>query len=375
MPHIALTSYELETGGISRVAVYLANGFRAAGHRVSLVLCSGEGDLDAVLRKEIHPDIDIVTLSERGSSRRALGQIATLPAMRRWVLQEKPDVLLGTANNISWFTGLATAFARRGQPRLFIKTTNPVLRENDSAMLTRLRRWGYGKLFCHADGVLTLSEQESADLQAAFGDVSIHFVAVANPYVGPEHQRNYSNRKQSGAGATTRKFLFLGRLEPQKNVPRLLRAFAKARSGAGNEANNWSLIIAGEGSMRGECETLAKDLGISGQVDFIGFSTDSAGLLTTADCLILPSNYEGLPAVVPEALASGCPVISTDCFLAAREMLTGLPGCAVVARDDTDLAQAIVEFIPPKDLTPLTLAAERYTFAASVAEHLQAMSL
>ena len=370
MPHIALTSYELETGGISRVAVHLANGFAAAGHRVSLVLCSDAGDLDAQLRTDLDPAVEVVTLAHRGFAKRALGQIATWPAMRRWVRRARPDILLGTANNISWFTGLAAGGAG---PRLFIKTTNPILREKDGPTITALRRAGYGRLFRRAEAVLTLSEQESAGLARAFAGPDIRFVAVANPYVSPQHAANLPQR---GTGqAEGRDFLFLGRLEPQKNVPRLLRAFAGALTIAGARGADWSLTIAGDGRERAECEALAADLGIADRARFLGFHPDGAGLLAKTDCMILPSDYEGLPAVVPEALASGCPVISTDCFLAAREMLEPLPGCAVVERDHEALAQAIASFEPPVDASQLAQAAQRYTFEGAVQDHLRAMGL
>ena len=367
MAHIALTSYDLETGGISRVAVYLANGFAGAGHRVSLVLCNDAGDLHGALAAKLDAGVELVVLSGQRARSRALGQIASWCAMRRWLRAARPDMVVGTSNNISWFTGLARAGLGRPRPALFIKTTNPILRKADGPLLTALRRWGYAKLFGSAQAVLTLSEAESRVLSAQFPRQAGRFRAVFNPYLTPAFIAAPELAREPGL------LIGLGRLSPQKNFARLIRAFALARADLPPGSR---LLIAGEGPLRGELEQLVSELALGDAVSLPGFAHDVPALLARADRFILSSEYEGLPAVVIEALGSGCPVIATDCFAAARELLSGLPGCAVCELAEAALAEALIRSMQETPETrALRARASDYALPSAIASHLSAMRL
>lgn len=373
MAHIALTSYDLETGGISRVAVYLANGFAAAGHRVSLVLCSGQGELHGPLAAQISGSVDLVILREKRSASRALGQIASWRAMRRWLRAARPDALLATSNNISWFTGLSLAGLGGKVPALFIKTTNPILRNGDGPVLTRLRRWGYARLFAASRAVLTLSEAESRVLAGQFPQQAGQFRQVFNPYL----TQAMLAAAPTGHGAGQVPLLLgLGRLSPQKNFARAIRAFALARAEVGPDhpLARAHLQIAGEGPLRAELEALIEALGLGDAVSLPGFANDVPGLLHRADRLVLSSEYEGLPAVVIEALGSGCPVVATDCFVAAREVLGGLVACRVCDLSEQALARALIESleeVPAAD--DLRSRAQDYALPSAIVSHLGAI--
>jgi glycosyltransferase involved in cell wall biosynthesis len=78
--------------------------------------------------------------------------------------------------------------------------------------------------------------------------------------------------------------------------------------------------------------------------------------------------------VVIEALASDLPVVSTDCFASTRELLTGLPGCAVVDRSTEALASALRAWLAaPPEHSDLRRFALPYSTANAVASHLAAM--
>ncbi|MGN6590533.1 MAG: glycosyltransferase family 4 protein, partial [Sphingomicrobium sp.] len=88
------------------------------------------------------------------------------------------------------------------------------------------------------------------------------------------------------------------------------------------------------------------------------------------------SDYEGLPAVVLEALSNGLPVVTTDSFLAAHELLDGLTGCEVVPiRDPPALAAAIgrsLEAAPNGH--DLREVAKPYRIEAAIAAHIDVFS-
>jgi len=105
--------------------------------------------------------------------------------------------------------------------------------------------------------------------------------------------------------------LFLGRVDPCKNIPLLIRAWARA--GAGRD---WKLVIAGPsaGNHRRQVEALAEKLCIRDQCVFLDFVSGAKKewLLRTAHWFAFPSQHENFGIAMFEALAHGCPVIVSD---------------------------------------------------------------
>jgi len=102
-------------------------------------------------------------------------------------------------------------------------------------------------------------------------------------------------------------FLYLGTLQPRKNLARLIAAFA----GVGSEA---VLVLAGKrGWLYTDLFAQVRRLGLEGRVLFPGYvpDEDKAGLLSGALAFVFPSLYEGFGLPVLEAQACGCPVITS----------------------------------------------------------------
>jgi glycosyltransferase involved in cell wall biosynthesis len=108
-----------------------------------------------------------------------------------------------------------------------------------------------------------------------------------------------------------------------------------------------------------------------------GYSADVARWLAKADAFVLSSDFEGLPAVVLEAMAFNCPVISTDCFPAARELVGNAEQCHVVPRGDIGMLAARIDEVLAGRSRPTRLRqiAERYSVAAGVESHRAALGL
>ncbi|WP_434531779.1 glycosyltransferase [Haloarcula sp. NS06] len=132
--------------------------------------------------------------------------------------------------------------------------------------------------------------------------------------------------------------LGVGRLERAKNFESFLRAFEKVHSARPDTR----AIIVGRGSKRTKLETLAAELGIDDVVSFPGFVDNPYGYMAGVDVLAMSSVHEGLPTVLIEALACGCPVVSTNCPSGPAEILKdGEYGPLVNVNDDEGLATAI----------------------------------
>lgn len=106
--------------------------------------------------------------------------------------------------------------------------------------------------------------------------------------------------------APPEELLFVGRFAYQKNLPFLLRAFARARA-----SRRMRLTLVGDGTERGQLESLAASLRITESVRFIP-PCDPAPYYREADLFVLPSRYEGLPVVGLEAQATGLPCLYSD---------------------------------------------------------------
>ncbi len=111
--------------------------------------------------------------------------------------------------------------------------------------------------------------------------------------------------------------LFLGTLEPVKNIVRLLEAFKIFKNNLKKEKINcdYKLIVAGKrGWLAKEYKQVSKDLGISKNVIFTGYiiGDELAPLFRNAEFFVLPSLYEGFGSTILESFAMGTPVLSSN---------------------------------------------------------------
>lgn len=107
------------------------------------------------------------------------------------------------------------------------------------------------------------------------------------------------------------RFLFVGRLRPQKNLPAIFKAMADVTR---ENDLDCRLDIVGDGPQRDKLQRVAKDYGVVERVSWHGW-LDKEGvrrLYRQSDCFLNPSLYEGMPNTVLEAMASGLPVIASD---------------------------------------------------------------
>ena len=108
-----------------------------------------------------------------------------------------------------------------------------------------------------------------------------------------------------------RHFLFVSRIVPIKNIPFLLDGFAAART----VFPDIELKIVGDGekALLAELKQKAIELGISEKVKWCGHLSGEnlARAYNEADCLVLTSEYDNFPNVIPEAMVTGLPVIAT----------------------------------------------------------------
>jgi glycosyltransferase involved in cell wall biosynthesis len=128
-----------------------------------------------------------------------------------------------------------------------------------------------------------------------------------------------------------KRILFVGQLVKVKGLQYLLQALARLRE----KRADWLLDIVGDGDARAQYEHMAASLGLSDKVTFHGLKTkrDVAGFMRRADLFVLPSLVETFSVPAVEALATGIPVLATNCggpeeFIAQQVGLLVPPGDA-----------------------------------------------
>lgn len=133
--------------------------------------------------------------------------------------------------------------------------------------------------------------------------------------------------------------LFAGRLDANKDPVLAIQTLGRLVA-AGSRPQ---LLVAGEGPEQDLARQAAVDLGVEGQLSFLGdlSRADLAALMRAVDALLLTSRAEGSPRVVTEALASGVPVVSTMVGDLSRNVVNGVNGWVVEERDSDALAKGL----------------------------------
>ncbi len=150
-----------------------------------------------------------------------------------------------------------------------------------------------------------------------------------NIYVVPHGVDRYLRPAPEAAKAALRDklglarpyILFLGGITPLKNIGNLLRAFGRVAA-----THDVDLVLAGfkRWSFEKELAPIG-ELGLEGRVKYVGYVPDEelAALYSAAECLALPSWYEGFGIPIVEAMACGCPVVTSGGRHAAPEVAGG----------------------------------------------------
>lgn len=235
--------------------------------------------------------------------------------------------------------------------------------------MRRLLRCTLGFVYPWADHVIAVSKGVAHEVQRLTGLPDDRVTTIYNPVVGPYIRRLAAQPVDHPWVADTQVPLILavGRLTPQKDYPTLIHAFARVRY-----VRAAHLVILGEGRQRHKLEKRVHQLGLDADVALLGHVDNPFAWMSRAAVLVLSSAWEGLPGVLIEALACGCPVVSTDCPSGPREILEhGAFGPLVPVHDDRMLAAAILTVLAaPPDRDKFLRRAEDFRIDAGVDAYL-----
>ena len=373
MARLAVFVSSWPRGAIQRMMLNLATEFAAAGHAVDLLAPRGhapaEGLPDGVRVRALAPRL--ATLPGVRRHKRWFVPLA-LPALAAYLARERPAALLSGGE---WPNVIALA-ARRlagGATRVVVSehihvgaSTAGAAERKRRHLLPRLM----ARLYPRADAIVAVSEGVREDLLARFPLPAAQVHTIYNPVVTPAllAARDAPLDDPWFVPGAPPVLINVAQLRVQKDQATLLRAFAKVRA-----QRPARLLILGEGNQRPALEALAAALGIAADVRMPGFVPNPLAYMRRARLFVLSSAWEGLPTVLIEALACGCPVVSTDCPSGPAEILDGGRYGRLVPVGDADALAAAIEqnLDAPVDSTALEQRALAFSAARAAAAYLR----
>lgn len=317
---IALLVAKFEPGGLITVNSHLAAALGQRGHQVVLVSATIDpGTCDQLPESSVSLD--------------ASSSFRSFPELRSRLFGEQYDIVIAS----QLFMGLVALFAR---PRR--SSTSLLLVEHSSLDYWRESRklkdrivFKLARIFLgNIDQIGAVSRKTTAAINEQFRNLKQPATYLPNPVLNGDEPVF----KRDDLEATSRSgFVFAGRLAPEKRVADLIRAFASIAADVSDD-----FTILGDGIEMNNCVELANELGISERVHFKGLVDNVKEYFIHSKCIVLASEFEGLPTVLIEALAQGCQVVSTDCPTGPRELTkNGKYGQLVEIGDVEALSQAI----------------------------------
>ena len=350
-----------EPGGVERIALRLVRHWRADGREAPLFL----GRADGAMATDVGAGLEAVMPRGRWpgiAHWETPWMIATLPRVIRSL---RPDLLFCAGNSYAVVAVAMKLILGRNCPPIVAKISNDLDRRDTPGW----QRWFYrrwlrlqGRFIDHFTGMETPMLAEIAEATGVSAD---RITIIPDPALSEaliDRLRALPEPARTGPG---RRFVAIGRLAAQKNIALMLDAFA--RGGTPDDR----LTLIGDGPDRAALEARAKRLGIAARVDFLGYRPDPAQLLPAHDVLLLSSDFEGVPAVVLEALAARRAIVATRCSRSMGALLQdGALGTLVPVGDVRALADAIAAARPGDQDDAASLAqARRFTIEAAAGRY------
>lgn len=159
-----------------------------------------------------------------------------------------------------------------------------------------------------------------------------------------ENSRTAQMKKALGLNPDGRVVGTVGRLSRQKNPLDFVRTADKVKK----QFPSTQFVFVGDGPLRRETETLIKAAGLTGDIVLTGLRTDIPELLRCMDVFILTSLWEGLPRVIPQAMACGVPVAANAVDGVCEVIEDGINGF-LIPPGNTDLMAAQIVRILKED--------------------------
>lgn len=310
----------IHDGGAERVLLQLAKRFAACGWRAVVVTSFVDSHEYPVPEGVERLSIEQAQLSQSRLRR----NLSRIKALRRLLREYRPAALISFMAEPNFRAVIASRFL---PVKTIVSVRNDPEREYGGRLGRIIGKW----MLPLADGCVFQTEQAKnwfperlqRKSRVIMNQVDERFFRVAD-------------RGEAGYVMTA------GRLTAQKNQALLIRAFAAIARDVEEE-----LRIYGEGELRPELEALIAQLGMEGRIRLMGASDDVSAVLAGCKLFVLPSDFEGMPNALLEAMAAGRCCVSTACPCGGPEAVIedGVNGLLVPVGAEEALSAAMLALL------------------------------
>jgi len=321
----------LTVGGAERVTVTVANGLAARGYDIDLLVPYYEG----AFADEVDEAVDIVDLQTPKVP--AVGVGASVPRLVSYLRHQSPSMVFAQMLYSSDVCLLAHLLA--GSDATVVPTVHNTVGINETAKQRLVQRLA-AVTSDRAGQFVAVSQGAAESVVKELGVAPENVSVLHNPIPVADIRAQAVDAADHRwiRSADHEVVLGIGRLAPQKDYATFLEAVRLLHE----RRPAVRAIIVGRGPERDALETMASDIGVADAVDFAGYVDNPYRYMTGADVLAMSSIHEGLPTVLIEAMACGCPVVSTDCPSGPRTILeNGAHGPLVDVGDSRALTDAL----------------------------------
>jgi glycosyltransferase involved in cell wall biosynthesis len=338
--------YPHEGGGVEKVVLEVSERLRKLGSDIIILTLNTK----KTFKFENHEGIKVyrvncIDLTEKIGIQLSVS-LEAIFEIARVCKEENPDIL--HANNRFFFTTLCAAILKGLLKRPLVMTAH-------LGPMAFGKGWQDFVIRAYERTISSWIFRRSECIIAVSGAVKQH---VVNLGVEPDKVkiipngvdlRNYvplQKRLHCHDQRVAKKVVSVGRLIQNKGIHYLIDAAPEVLQ----RFPSTEFIIVGDGPMRTELETRAKERGVLQAFRFYGFVPEVSNVLNTCDIFVRPSLTEGMPLAVLEAMACGLPVIATRVAGTPEIVIDHETGILVDSGDASNLAEALIELLGNTEL-------------------------
>lgn len=354
---VAITLMHFNYGGAEKMVSLLASHLDLTRYEVRVFCVFGQAEGNALERAVEEHGVRIVHLGKgRGFS---LGHVGK---MRRALEEYGADVVHSHLSGGVYSTTWALAHGRK-----MLHTLHSVPDKELEGPKKTIMRF----LYHRGHAVPVAISRKNRELTAAFYGLPEDQVEMV---VNPVDVGLFSDKAPKPWDERAWDIVQVARFNEVKNHKGLVDAVAALVRRGDGEDDGLRVALVGTGPLEPEVRRQVRELGLEGNVEFLGLRDDVPDILHDSKCFVLPSVYEGLPMSILEAMAAGLPVVATAVGGVPDVVQDGVTGVLVKPGDTEALANAMDELlVDPERMSALAragfAAAKRYDCAIVAEEY------